>query len=201
LSDIFQGQNDYLEQFMGHQKKYLNHLLDLEMPPNDLSCTACGQFEASFRCLDCFGSQWWCESCLVKQHAPHPFHRPQQWKDGSFENVSLCDLGYVITLPHSISGPSCVEDGNLFGDRRITLIHVNGIFEHCIRFCKCQGASPEHYSGIYRYIRPPSRDVRPRHIQKKKLKKKNKKQNKSKKNKGKNVTGENHLWYKRVKKV
>jgi hypothetical protein len=158
LSDIFQGQNDYLEQFMGHQKKYLNHLLDLEMPPNDLSCTACGQFEASFRCLDCFGSQWWCESCLVKEHAPHPFHRPQQWKDGSFENVSLCDLGYVITLPHSISGPSCVEDGNLFGDRRITLIHVNGIFEHCIRFCKCQGASPEHEQLFANRLFPSSFD-------------------------------------------
>jgi hypothetical protein len=26
----------------------------------------------------------------------------------------------------------------------MTLIHVNGIFEHCVRFCRCQGAIPEH---------------------------------------------------------
>jgi CxC2 like cysteine cluster associated with KDZ transposases len=32
----------------------------------------------------------------------------------------------------------------MFGDRRLTVIHVNGIFEHCVRFCKCQGAKSEH---------------------------------------------------------
>jgi hypothetical protein len=26
----------------------------------------------------------------------------------------------------------------------MTLIHVNGVFEHCIRFCRCQGACSEH---------------------------------------------------------
>jgi hypothetical protein len=26
----------------------------------------------------------------------------------------------------------------------MTLIHVNGIFEHCVRFCRCQGADLEH---------------------------------------------------------
>lgn len=26
----------------------------------------------------------------------------------------------------------------------MTIIHVNGIFEHCVRFCRCLGAFPEH---------------------------------------------------------
>ena len=26
----------------------------------------------------------------------------------------------------------------------MTLIHVNGVFEHCVRFCRCQGAISEH---------------------------------------------------------
>lgn len=26
----------------------------------------------------------------------------------------------------------------------MTIIHTNGIFEHCVRFCRCQGAIPEH---------------------------------------------------------
>jgi hypothetical protein len=144
MSNNFQGQNDFLQQFVGHEKTYLNHLLDLEMPPASLTCSICGHIEPGFRCLDCYGSHWWCRSCLIDCHAHHPFHRPQQWKDGCFENVSLCDLGYVFILGHSSSGHSCPEDENLFGDRRMTLIHVNGVFEHCIRFCRCHGASSEH---------------------------------------------------------
>jgi hypothetical protein len=158
MSDFVQSQNDFLKQFLGHEKTYLNHLLNFEMPPSNLSCTACGQSEASYRCLDCFGSQWWCKTCLVKQHAPHPFHRPQQWKDGSFENISLCDLGYVITLGHSISGPSCVDGDNLFGDRRMRLIHINGVFEHYVRFCRCQGAISDHEQLFVYRLFPSSFD-------------------------------------------
>jgi len=122
----------------------LSHLLNLEMPPTDLACSSCGRIEAGFRCLDCYGSHWWCQSCLIERHAQHPFHRPQQWKDGSFENVSLCDLGYVFALGHSSSGRSCPDGDDLFGDRRVTVIHVNGVFEHCVRFCRCPGATSEH---------------------------------------------------------
>jgi CxC2 like cysteine cluster associated with KDZ transposases len=53
-------------------------------------------------------------------------------------------LGFVFTLGHSSSGRSCPDDGNLFGDRRMVLIHVNGVFEHCVRFCHCQGADSDH---------------------------------------------------------
>jgi hypothetical protein len=47
-------------------------------------------------------------------------------------------------LGHSSSGRRCPEDDDLFGDRKMTVIHVNGIFEHCVRFCKCQNANSEH---------------------------------------------------------
>jgi len=143
---------------MGHEKTYLKHLLNFEIPPTNLSCTACGRVDASFRCLDCFGSHWWCKSCLVQQHTWHPFHRPQQWKDGSFEIVSLSKLGYVISLGHSTSGPSCVNDEISFGDRKMVLVHVNGIFEHCVRFCKCHGASPEHEQLFVNRLFPSSFD-------------------------------------------
>ena len=81
---------------------------------------------------------------------------PQQWKDWSFENVSLCDLGYVFILGHSSSGHSCPEDDNLFGDWWMILIKVNGAFEHCIRFCCCHGASSEHkHFSATNYFLPP----------------------------------------------
>ena len=47
-------------------------------------------------------------------------------------------------LGHSSTGRRCPEDDDLFGDRRMTVVHVNGIFEHCVRFCKCPDANPEH---------------------------------------------------------
>ena len=160
MFDDFQGSNDFLGQFLGHEKAYLNHLLNLEMPPTNLTCSACGHIEAGFRCLDCYGSYWWCQSCLIKAHNQHPFHRPQQWKNGSFENVSLCDLGYVFILGHSSSGRGCPEDDNLFGDRCMTLIHVNAIFEHCNRICRCQGASADH-EQLFRHRLFPSTFDRP----------------------------------------
>ena len=143
-SDCLKGQNDYLSQFLVHEKTYLHHLLNLEMPPSDLSCSACSKSDARFRCLDCFGPHWFCQRCLIKTHSMLPFHRPQQWKEGSFENVSLCDLGYVFILGHFSEGRRCPEEDNLFGDRRMTVIHVNGVFEHCFRFCRCKGAISEH---------------------------------------------------------
>jgi KDZ transposase family protein len=141
---IYKGQNDYLGQFIQHENSYMNHLLNMEMPPTILTCNTCGCSDAGFRCLDCFGSNWLCQPCLIKCHGQHPFHRPQHWKDGSFENVSLCDLGFILILGHSSSGCYCPDGDNLFGDRKMTLIHTNGIFKHCIRFCRCQGASSEH---------------------------------------------------------
>jgi CxC2 like cysteine cluster associated with KDZ transposases len=53
-------------------------------------------------------------------------------------------LGYVFNLGHPSSGRSCPDEGDLFGDRRMTLIHVNGVFEHCVRFCRCHGAVSDH---------------------------------------------------------
>ena len=144
LPDKLKGQNDFLAQFIRHERFYLEHLLNLELPPTNLSCTSCGDFEAQFRCQDCYGPHWWCQPCLIKSHSLHPFHRPQKWKEGSFENISLCDLGYIFVLGHSGSGLRCPDDDDLFGDRRMTLIHVNGIFEHCVRFCHCRDAIQEH---------------------------------------------------------
>ena len=159
LFDNYQGQNDYLGQFLGYEKIYLNHLLNLEMQPNDPACSSCGQGEAGFRCLDCYGSHSWCRSCLIERHASHPFHRPQLWKAGSFEDISLCELGYVFVLGHSCSGGgSCPDDDNLFGDRQMTLIHINGIFQHCIRFCRCQGASSDHEQLFCNRLFPSSFD-------------------------------------------
>ena len=123
---------------------YLDHLLNLELPPINHSCSTCGSLDTFFRFLDCYGGCWFCQDCLIESHNYHPFHWPHEWKNGSFEHISLCDLGYVFKLGHCILGAECPEDDGIFGDRQMTIIHVNGVFEHCMRFCKCQGANSEH---------------------------------------------------------
>ena len=54
-SDNFDGQNDFLRQFISHEKAYLSYLLSLKMPPTDLTCSSCSHIEAGFCCLDCYG--------------------------------------------------------------------------------------------------------------------------------------------------
>ena len=158
FSNNAKTQHDFVKQFLEHERTYLQHLLDLELPPSSSTCTRCGEVEAQFRCLDCYGPHWWCQACLIEGHYQLPFHRPQQWKEGCFERVSLCDLGYVFALGHSSSGLRCPDDENLFGDRRMTLIHVNGVFEHCVRFCRCEGAIAEHEQLFQHRLLPSSFD-------------------------------------------
>ena len=49
-----------------------------------------------------------------------------------------------MVLGHAGSGSSCGNEENLMADRKMTVIHINGVHEHCIRFCKCQGVISEH---------------------------------------------------------
>lgn len=133
-----------MRQFLDHETTYRHLLINLEIPPSVFTCVGCLEMDGQFRCLDCYGPHWWCKSCLINSHTLHPFHRPQQWKDGSFENVKFSDLGYVFQLGHLNTGGYCPDEGSLFGDRRLTIIHVNGVFDLCVRFCRCQGSILEH---------------------------------------------------------
>lgn len=144
FSDLLKGQNDFLKQFQDHENSYLHHLLNLENPPSNITCHTCESLDGEFRCLDCYGDHWWCQDCIIKSHTNLPFHRPQKWKEGCFENISLSDLGYVFVLGHSGLGSSCQDDENIFGDRRMTAIHVNGVFQIYVRFCRCKSANSEH---------------------------------------------------------
>lgn len=135
-----QDQNDYLRQFLDHEKTYLRLLIGQEIPPSNSICVSCNVQGAEFRCLDCFGPHWWCKACLIDSHAWQPFHQPQRWKNGSFEKVSLYELGVVLNL----GGCCCTKDGSPFGDRAITVIHINGVFTTSVRFCHCPGAAADH---------------------------------------------------------
>jgi hypothetical protein len=95
---------------------------------------------------------------LPPKMSPSPPLSPAPTKEGSFEKVSLCDLGYIFVLGHSGSGLGCPDEDHWFGDRPMTLIHVNGLFKHCVRFCRCQGAIPEHEQLFGHRLFPSSFD-------------------------------------------
>ena len=40
----------------------------------------------------------------------------------------------------------------------MTLIHVNGVFEHCVKFCCCPGASLEHEQLLCHRLFPSTFD-------------------------------------------
>lgn len=63
-----------------------------------------------------------------------------------------------MALGHSGSGLGCPDDDNWLGDRKMTVVHVNGVFEHCVRFCRCQGAIPEHEQLFTHRLFPSSFD-------------------------------------------
>ena len=120
-SDNFEGQNNCLRQFISHKKAYLSHLLNLEMPPTDLACSSCGCIEAEFHCLDCYGSHWWCQSCLILCHAQHPFLCPNSGKKDLlklFHCATWAMFSYLVD--------------NLFGDCHMMVIHVQMVYSSIV---------------------------------------------------------------------
>ena len=51
---------------------------------------------------------------------------------------------HTVHAPHKKLSALSPEDDNLFRDCHIMVIHVNGVFKHCIRFCHCLSATSEH---------------------------------------------------------
>jgi len=109
---------------------------------------SCGQCEGAYRCKDCFGKNWFCRDCCVKEHGRHPFHRVQTWMGDYFTNTSLKDLGLILHLGHD--GYPCPtlhnEDNPLPGPSSIrpppststlTIIDRFGVYEHSIQWCRC----------------------------------------------------------------
>ncbi|OAX33799.1 hypothetical protein K503DRAFT_794391 [Rhizopogon vinicolor AM-OR11-026] len=88
-------------------------------------CWNCRQGVPQFRCMDCFGSELYCQDCIVVLHAQNPVHRIQ-------------DLGLCVQLRHP-AGEYCLLPERAFDDD-FTLIHTNGIQTIGLDFCGCETA-------------------------------------------------------------
>ncbi|KAF9218140.1 hypothetical protein BS17DRAFT_686703, partial [Gyrodon lividus] len=52
------------------------------------------------RCKTCVGYHGWCKTCTVKVHKYLPFHQLEVWEGVCYNDISLCELGFVWFLGH-----------------------------------------------------------------------------------------------------
>lgn len=101
----------------------------------------CDKEIALYRCMDCSFSPVLCGTCVVASHVSNPFHHIQKWNGFYLHRISLSDLGHTIQLGHrSAACPSRLSGSK---GRATTIVHVNGIHQVCIEYCRCVHALPE----------------------------------------------------------
>ncbi|RDB30334.1 hypothetical protein Hypma_007054, partial [Hypsizygus marmoreus] len=73
--------------------------------------------------------------CIIAAHKHLPFHFLQKWNGTFFQHVSLAELRLVITLGHY--GDRCPNRLSTTPGRDTVVVHVNGVHQTCIEYCKC----------------------------------------------------------------
>ncbi|KAJ6489344.1 hypothetical protein C8R47DRAFT_1071689 [Mycena vitilis] len=125
--------------WVDERDEYLDETLRLE-GRGDASvfsaCGSCGAQDPSFRCENqmCYGTQLFCQSCIVERHQVLPTHWIQQWMGTFFKRVPLIELGLVMQLGHT---PGATCNASRMGRKKFTLIDVTGIHNVAVRFCEC----------------------------------------------------------------
>ncbi|TFK59289.1 hypothetical protein BDN72DRAFT_734315, partial [Pluteus cervinus] len=102
-----QTQNDYMEEFLPRQSRFLEVLIENEAPPSPRKCAArCGK-TANWRCVSCLGSPVYCIKCLRFCHERTPLHKVEVWTstpensdEGFFRPSSLLVAGVKVNLGH-----------------------------------------------------------------------------------------------------
>ncbi len=78
---------------------YLQGILAMEAPWPE--CSRCQGQRPLWRCMDCLGRPAFCKDCCRDSHWATPFHRVEQWKEGSFAASWLTDVGVWINVGHN----------------------------------------------------------------------------------------------------
>ncbi|KAF9017037.1 hypothetical protein BDZ89DRAFT_1045393 [Hymenopellis radicata] len=91
-------------------------------------CTSCEEF------LEC-------SSCSLARHKQSPMHSIRVWRNFTWECTSLTEMGLVFQLGHQ--GAACrVPDA---AERRMTVLHLNGVHTVAFRYCGCAVSDREHH--------------------------------------------------------
>ncbi|KAF8995279.1 hypothetical protein BDZ89DRAFT_925224, partial [Hymenopellis radicata] len=98
-----------------------------------------------FRCETC-GEFLECKGCCLARHVNTPLHIVKRWNGEFWDRMTLLSMGYVYQLGHH--GAACVHPG---AQRRMTIIHVNGIHE--LKVCSCGCRVAEDLSTVEELLR------------------------------------------------
>ncbi|KAL4065898.1 hypothetical protein J3A83DRAFT_4099337 [Scleroderma citrinum] len=165
---IVELQNQYLQEWLPHQQRYLFILLDMEAPPAQRICMSCGG-DGIYRCRECAHQPVFCTSCCQAEHKLRPFHRVQQWNGTFFEESSMRLASIVIHVGHAaepyptggdFTQEVTIEDEDEWEDveedRGLThlrspkdrsclvVVHTNGVHYCNVKDCTCPGAEDSH---------------------------------------------------------
>ncbi|KAG9098113.1 hypothetical protein FS749_004659 [Ceratobasidium sp. UAMH 11750] len=134
MSRSGKGQNEMLNSWMeNHGTSYLQRLFNQYQPPGaDYSC-ACGHVPARlFKCRDCLGGQYQCQTCIVHVHARSPTHRIREWSKDQLVPVTLQDLGCKLALGNHHD--ACPAGST----RELLLGSLDGFHRINVVFCRCE---------------------------------------------------------------
>ncbi|KAG1758110.1 hypothetical protein EDD22DRAFT_957204 [Suillus occidentalis] len=89
--------------------------------------------EPVYRCQDYFGTELYCQACIINRHHENPLHRIEFWNSCFFKDTTLKYLGLQVQLGHSI-GEQCFNHSWAYDDDFI-ILDTNGIHELALDFC------------------------------------------------------------------
>lgn len=100
LTDSAQSQNDFLQDQVDRMPRWMIQIIARETGCSDSPCAECTAIQASWRCLDCLGSEVYCTKCFRERHQHLPFHRVENWNGFFFKSSWLCQAGLELYLGH-----------------------------------------------------------------------------------------------------
>lgn len=95
-----------LQEWAHKKSQYLRMLYGMEQGPSMSDgkpemCQRCQGQEGVWKCLSCFGRPIFCAACLKVSHMRLPFHRVEEWQDGTHWSPAwLRSVGVQLNLGH-----------------------------------------------------------------------------------------------------
>ncbi len=130
-----------MKTFIPQLNRLQNNILSREFQDGVGSRCTCGEGDALYRCMECFGSPVGCSMCILLQHRHHPFHWIQFWNETHFEKRDLSSLDHVVYLGHF--GDRCPHTPDSSKPRPMTIIHHNGVHRINMSWCHCPDRADE----------------------------------------------------------
>ncbi|KAJ6458779.1 hypothetical protein C8R45DRAFT_764179, partial [Mycena sanguinolenta] len=139
-----------------YRDSFLRVLLTREGPMGQGNVCSCGQ-PSKYRCVECFGGQILCRSCMIERHRLRPLchieircgHPCLNWVFPTDR-----DLGLRVQLGHRDNTPyTRVRRGH----DKFVVIAPNGFHYVAVDFCECrQSGSQLHWEQLLSYGWYPS---------------------------------------------